>query len=155
MSGYAISAIIDDLERGYDGDAWHGPPLRKVLDGVTAETASARPVPSGHSIWEIVFHLADCHDVVVRRIEERRAIEEPEISDVPADIDTRDTAWIAALSELHRQHLRLIEAASNIDVTKLREPVVGKSYDVGHMLRGVVQHLAYHAGQIALIRKLS
>ena len=73
MSDHEIAGIIDDLKRGYDGDAWHGPSLRKVLAGVTAEAASARPISGGHSIWEIVAHLAAWDDVVSRRIAESAA----------------------------------------------------------------------------------
>ena len=58
MRDHELAGIIDDLERGFNGDAWHGPPLCKVLDGVTADRASARPIPGGHSIWEIVAHLS-------------------------------------------------------------------------------------------------
>jgi hypothetical protein len=69
-----LAGIVDDLNRGYDGDAWHGPPLRKVLDGVTADVASAHPITDSHSIWEIVVHLSAWDDVITRRIAERRAI---------------------------------------------------------------------------------
>ena len=68
MSTHEFDGILDDLERGYDGDAWHGPAPRKVLDGVMPEVASARPIPAGHSIWEIVARLAAWEDVVVRAL---------------------------------------------------------------------------------------
>jgi hypothetical protein len=55
MKNREIAGLIDDLERGYDGDPWHGPPLRKVLGRVTHEVASARQAPDGHTISEIVF----------------------------------------------------------------------------------------------------
>jgi hypothetical protein len=47
-----LAGILEDLNHAFDGDAWHGPPLRKVLDGMTADVASARPVPNGHTNWE-------------------------------------------------------------------------------------------------------
>jgi uncharacterized damage-inducible protein DinB len=155
MSDHEIAGIIDDLERGYDGDAWHGPPLRKVLDGVTAETATARPIPGGHSIWEIVLHLAAWEDVVRRRIIDRRPIETPARGDFPPMTHTHAAAWSDALSELDRQHRQLVETISRLKAAKLRETVAGKGYSVDHMLRGVTQHMAYHAGQIALIKKMA
>jgi uncharacterized damage-inducible protein DinB len=147
--------ILDDLRRGYDGDAWHGPPLRKVLDGVSAEIAHARPVPNGHSIWEIVAHLAAWHGVVADRIVERRAIETPEGGDFPPVTESDPEDWAEALRELDRQHARLVEAVSALDEARLGETVAGKNYSTAHMIRGVAQHMAYHAGQIALIRKLA
>jgi uncharacterized damage-inducible protein DinB len=155
MSNNEPAGMIDDLERGYDGDAWHGPSLRKVLADVTALTASARPIPNGHTIWEIVAHLTAWDDVVSSRIAERRSIEVPGSDDFPAVTTTGAVAWSDALSKLGRQHTRLIETVSKLDEAKLQETVAGKGYSVEHMLRGVVQHMAYHAGQIALMKKLA
>jgi hypothetical protein len=154
MSDREMAGIIDDLERGYDGDAWHGPPLRKVLEGVTAEIASVRPIPGGHSIWEIVLHLAAWDVVVARRIEERLAIESPDEGDFPPVGDVGTGAWQGTLDLLHVRHHRLIQIVSGLDPARLRDKVAGKEYTIDHMLRGVAQHMAYHAGQIALIRKL-
>jgi uncharacterized damage-inducible protein DinB len=154
MRDHELSGILDDLERGYNGDAWHGPPLRKVLDGVTAETASSRPIPGGHSIWEIVLHLAVWEGVVVRRIEENIPIESPDEGDFPLVGERTAAAWETALGLLDAQHDRLIQTVSALDPSRLREPVAGKDYTVDHMLRGVAQHMAYHAGQIALLKKL-
>src|SRR3954470_6996644 len=74
MHDQELAGILDDLRKGFNGDAWHGPPLCKVLDGVTAELASARPIPGSHSIWEIVAHLTAWDKVVGKRISERRPI---------------------------------------------------------------------------------
>jgi uncharacterized damage-inducible protein DinB len=151
---YDLAGILDDLNSGYDGDAWHGPPLRKVLDGVTAEVASSHPIPHSHSIWEIVVHLSSWDDVITRRIAEKRAIEAPDGGDFPPVIGSGTDAWSDALQELDYEHARLVETVSNLDAERLGETVAGKDYSLVHMLRGVMQHMAYHAGQIALIRKL-
>jgi hypothetical protein len=154
MGTEEIEGIVDDLRSGYDGDPWHGPSLRKVLDGVSAATASARPIPGGHSIWEIVAHLAAWDGVVARRIEEHRAIESPDEGDFPSITDAGNDAWQAALNLLDARHKKLVEIVSGLDLARWLEPVAGKEYNVAHMVRGVPQHMAYHAGQIALIRKL-
>jgi hypothetical protein len=49
-----IDRIGKQLVRTYSGDAWHGPPLRKILEGIGDAEAQARPFPDAHSI-------ADCH----------------------------------------------------------------------------------------------
>jgi uncharacterized damage-inducible protein DinB/GNAT superfamily N-acetyltransferase len=155
VSNHDLDGILDDLRRGHDGDAWHGSPLVKVLVGITAEVAYARPVPNGHSIWEIVAHLAAWDGVVADRIAERRAIEWPDNGDFPSVTESSQEAWAEAMRELDRQHERLIEAVSALDEASLGETVAGKNYSTAHMLRGVMQHVAYHAGQIALLRKLA
>src|SRR5689334_4029619 len=49
--------IADQLERAFGGDAWHGPPLRDLLAGITPSHATARPLTAAHSIWELVLHI--------------------------------------------------------------------------------------------------
>src|SRR5678815_2496701 len=49
--------IADQLNRAFSGDPWHGSPLSELLAGVTAEQALSRPIPSAHTIWELVLHI--------------------------------------------------------------------------------------------------
>ena len=41
-----------------------------------------------------------------------------------------------------------------LEPSKLDETVPGKDYPVSVMLHGTAQHYAYHAGQIALLKRL-
>src|SRR6516162_8813019 len=69
--------IDDELHRAYDGDCWHGPPLREILQGVTAEVAARKHPALAHSIWALVHHLTAWVEVVVVRITEWRAVTVP------------------------------------------------------------------------------
>ena len=60
--------IADQLRRAFGGDAWHGPPLRDILTGVTAQRAHAHLLPSAHSIWELVLHLTTWERVITHRM---------------------------------------------------------------------------------------
>ena len=153
MANTELADLLDDLERGYEGDAWHGSPLRAILEGITAEVATARPIPGGHTIAELVAHLGAWEGVVVRRIEERVAIEEPDEGNFPAVGSPGFETWDAILVRLADRHDRLSRCLSGLDPARLRETVAGKDYSVAHMIRGVAQHMAYHAGQVATLRK--
>ncbi|HEX9005142.1 MAG TPA: DinB family protein, partial [Blastocatellia bacterium] len=61
--------INSQLKRAYQGEAWHGPSLRELLDGVTAEQAAAKPIPNAHSIWELVNHIIAWEQIVKARLE--------------------------------------------------------------------------------------
>ncbi len=63
-----IDRIIDQIRRAYDGDAWHGLPLRAILADVPADVADARPIRDVHSIREIVKHITFWYDGVRRRL---------------------------------------------------------------------------------------
>jgi hypothetical protein len=50
--------IDDELHRAYDGACWHGPPLREVPTGVTAEVAARMHPALAHSDWALVNHVS-------------------------------------------------------------------------------------------------
>jgi hypothetical protein len=149
-----LARIDDELRRAYDGDCWHGPPLREILKGVTAPMAAVRHPELAHSIWALVEHVSTWVEVVTLRIVEWRAIEMPEAGDFPPVTDTSDTAWTAARTDLDRRHGELLRIVGGLEASGLDEIVPGKDYPVAVMLHGTVQHYAYHAGQIALLKKL-
>lgn len=150
-----LARIRDELQRGYDGDCWHGPPLREVLSGVTAQTAAHKHPQLAHSIWALVRHLSAWIEVVTLRIVEKRAIISPGAGDFPPVNETGEAAWNATLAELERRHQRLLDVVTGLDPARLDEIVPGKNYPTAVMLHGTSQHYAYHAGQIALLKKMA
>ena len=145
-----IDRIQDQLKRAFEGDAWHGPSVREVLDGVDAATAAARPIPDGHSIWELTLHLTTWEAVVAARIR-GTSTDALEAEDWPEIKDTRESAWRATREALESGHRDLVAAIADVDVSRLQEKVGRRTLYV--LLHGVVQHDLYHAGQIALLRK--
>ena len=147
-----VERIVDQLRRAYEGEAWHGPSLRELLDRVAAAQAARRPLPQAHTIWELVLHIAAWESIVRRRLG-GEAVEATPEQDWPPVPDTGDAAWKKALDDLHRGHLALRQAIDTLTDEQLRQKVVGQKYSVYAMLHGVVQHDLYHAGQIALLKK--
>jgi uncharacterized damage-inducible protein DinB len=147
-----IHRILDQMHRAWDGNAWHGPPLRALLAGVPAAQAHARPIGAAHTIAEIVLHLAYWKDTVRRRLGGETILPtEPE--QWPAVSDRSGAAWREALALLEARHRALVEAVAQLDDARLNDPVGGKDYDVYVLLHGVIQHDLYHAGQVALLKK--
>jgi hypothetical protein len=83
----------------------------------------------------------------------RRAIAVPEAGDFPPVTDASDAAWESALEKLGRQHRRLLEVIAGLEAARLDETVPGKDCPAAVMLHGTAQHYAYHAGQIALLKR--
>jgi len=54
---------------------------------------------------------------------------------------------------LRQNHTELVQAVSSLSDSQLNDRVPGKSYNLHFMLIGVVQHAAYHGGQIALLKR--
>ena len=149
-----VERILDQLKRAYEGEAWHGPSIQQVLEGITAAQARARPLRNTHSIWELVHHIAVWEDVGRRRLEGDPAevpISSP--ADWPPAADTSETAWEQAKAALARGHQALVEAIERVADSRLDEPVLTGKSTVYVTLHGVIQHDLYHAGQMALLKK--
>lgn len=149
-----IERILDQLKRAYEGNAWHGPSVREVLAGVTAQQAHSRPLQNAHSIWELVHHIAVWEDAGRRRLEGDRAeinISSPD--DWPPADDLSEAAWDQAKAALDRGHEALRKAIAGLDESRLDEPILAGLSTVYVTLHGVIQHDLYHAGQIAMLKK--
>jgi uncharacterized damage-inducible protein DinB len=147
-----ISFIVDQLNRAFDGEAWHGPALMEILDDVDARAATTRPINSAHCIWELVIHLAGWEQVVARRLQGQVAT----LTDVQnfGHVDSStEQAWQSAVAVLRQNHAELVKLVSALPESRLTDRVPGKDYDVRFMLYGAVQHAAYHAGQIAILKR--
>jgi hypothetical protein len=148
-----IERISDEIRRAYSGRAWHGPSVLEVLAGVSAERAAARPIASAHSTWEIVNHVSAWTSVVSQRLK-GKYLEEPEEGDWPPVNDTSDAAWKVALDALESTYASLCKAIAAFDGSRLDERCEGRPDTYYINLQGALQHYLYHAGQIALLKKL-
>lgn len=154
-----IDRIVDELRRAWDGDAWHGSPVREILEGVTAEEAAARPVRAAHTIWEIVLHMTAWTREVRRRVL-TGVSREPEDGDWPEAGDIGAAAWAAAVAALEAANRELVDAVSALGADRIDETLgdardrpLGSGVSYAVLLHGLAQHHAYHAGQIAILRK--
>lgn len=148
------SRIADQLKRAFEGDAWHGPAVLEVLEGVSARTAARKPLAGAHSIWELVLHIAAWDGAIGRRME-GQALQLSDEQDFPPVKDTSDSAWRNTVQTLKQRHAELIQGVLAMPDHRLTSQVPGKDYDFYHMLHGAVQHELYHAGQIALLKKVA
>jgi len=150
-----VECLADQLERAFRGGAWHGPAVAETLAGVDESAAAARPIAGAHSIWEIVHHLTVWNDVPRRRLDGERLQNLPPERDWPPVGDTSAEAWRAALATLEEAHAALHERVQDLTDGQLDDAVTGSDSTVRGTLFGVLQHNAYHAGQITTLRKAS
>lgn len=148
-----IQRIVDQMDRAFDGDAWHGPPLRPMLDGLSAEDASKHPIAGAHSIWEIVHHITSWNTIMRDELLGARAQITTEV-DWPPVWDASEVEWQRAVQKLVDARSRLRQAAEQFRDDQLDErPSKRTSNSRYVMLHGIVQHDLYHAGQIAVLKK--
>jgi len=145
--------IADQLERSFEGDAWHGSSVSEILCCVSAEQAAERPIEGVHTIWEIVRHMSVWQRTVRERLQGQPIPSLPDEEDWPPITDRSDEAWAEALAELRKEYELLREEALRWTDHRLDEKTEGQRFTVYEMLHGVVQHNLYHAGQIVALAK--
>jgi uncharacterized damage-inducible protein DinB len=150
--------LLDMMARIHSGDAWHGPSVMAALDGVDAARASAHPLRDAHSIWEIALHVIGWRREVAARAR-GKAPSLPEEGDWPTP-GVDEAAWTATKAALDASHHELVTLVSDLPddalerpVGRLRDAGLGAGVTTAIMLHGIVQHDAYHAGQMALLAK--
>ena len=155
-----IKRILDQLQRSFNGEAWHGPSLMEALSGVDAKKAIAKPISTSHSIWEIALHVAAWEGAVRTRLEEKY-VALPEEGDWPEAADPSEEGWKNFLVKLDQVHNRLCETVGRLSDDQLKERIgqeldreTGGGVSIYATLHGVIHHNIYHAGQIALLKKM-
>lgn len=144
-----LSGLFSDL---YDGHPWLEITLHETLHNVTAQQAGKRPLPNCNTIWEITVHLIRWRQNVLRRVQ-GEVIKTPGHNYIEPVQDTSETAWNAVLEELEttQQHwLEFLRQFKTEDFDK-EYPVNGITYY--EHIQGIIQHDAYHMGQIVLLAK--
>jgi uncharacterized damage-inducible protein DinB len=145
--------IADQLRRAFDGSAWHGPALRELLADVDAVTAAAKPLHNIHSIWELLLHVAVWDEAALHRLAGKKT-QPTGAKNFPPVPRASEAAWRKAVTHAKRTHENLVKTVAALPESRLRDRVPGKRYDFRHMLHGVAQHELYHAGQIAILKKV-
>ena len=150
--------IADQLQRMWNGDAWHGPSVHAALEGVDATMALDRPLPAGHTICELVLHMTAWTREATRRLRTGVA-GEPEDGDWQAQRDLNEAAWRELIATFDAANEELLAALAAVDDAQLStamedaRPGASSGMSAYITLHGLVQHHAYHAGQISLLKK--
>jgi uncharacterized damage-inducible protein DinB len=145
--------LADQLERSFRGGAWHGPSVLEALEGIAAAEASRSLVAGAHTIAELAAHIGVWIDVGRRRIEGEAVAGVPADVNFPAAGAASTERWRQTLAELEQAHRRLHTLVLGLDDERLEGGVAGSDPTVRGLLLGIVQHNAYHAGQIVMLKK--
>ena len=149
--------IAYQLASAINGEAWYGDSVRQILEEVSTEEALARPLPNAHSIWELLVHVEAWCNFAHGAMQGTPIPPWPAMPkelDWPPVSETSETAWKAAVSSFFANHLRLVEAIKVFRDELLENTVPGRTYNFYRLFQSATQHAIYHAGQIALLKKM-
>jgi uncharacterized damage-inducible protein DinB len=148
----ATNRILDLIDRAFEGEAWHGPSLTEAIAGLPAATAARRPPRAAHTNWGLVEHVASWNETVARRL----AGEAPGVPDeynFPPVPKPTPAGWKAAQQRLERSRVEFRGVVEGFPVAKLGRVRPGTDQTWYLMIHGQIQHVLYHAGQIAVLRR--
>ncbi len=145
--------VAEAIERSVSGPMWHGSALMDLIGDVSADRAAERPIAAAHSIWELVLHVTAWTEIVRERLVGSPMGDPTPEEDWPPVRDRSAEAWRAAVERLKQAHRELAADVSKLDDSQLIGRVPGKDHSVLTMIHGIVEHDAYHGGQIALLKK--
>jgi hypothetical protein len=149
-----LRRLEEQVKRALEGDAWHGPSVLEILEDVTAAQAAAHPIAGAHSIWELVLHLSTDYSLVLRRLagDGKPLIQSEGWPTVP---ERTAENWSDCIRKLKQLNYELRRAILSFPWQRLDEPLVPEPpYTAYTQFIGVTQHHLYHAGQMALLKKV-
>ena len=146
--------MADQLRRAFEGNAWHGPAVKEILDGVSAPQAAAHPIGTAHSIWELLLHIEAWEHVAIAAISGTAMPDPmPDAQNFPKVNAPDESTFATAKKSVFATNEKLASTIEKFDPARLENTVPGRSYDFYHLFHGMTQHALYHAGQIALLKK--
>jgi len=143
-----IAKLFDNL---FDGDPWVDVTLMKTLSEISPDKAAFKS-GEANSIWEIANHIISWRRNVLKRVI-GEAIATPEHNYFLPVEDTSARAWQNTLKELSDSQSEWTSFLNNMNDSDLQSiHPINKITHYEH-IHGIIQHDAYHLGQIVLLAK--
>lgn len=137
----------------YEGNHWHAS-LGELLRSLSAEQAAWRPEQGGHTIHEVLAHLAYSATEVASRLRGGKPEWDEARSWVTTPAGLTDADWDAEIVRYEAARSGLAEAVAALTPGELAADRGEGRSTYGEMAQQLVHHEAFHAGQIALLRRL-
>lgn len=151
--------LSEELHRSVFENPWHGESVKEIITEINAEYAFQKLTPSTHNIIELVLHLSAWTDEALSRFSGNTP-SIPKIGDWPIPLGQVEEYWQSVKQKLFADTSKLIALINKFPEYKFDEIVgeeqnasLGTGFSFEGLIIGLIQHNAYHAGQIALIKK--
>ena len=144
-----ISKLFDDL---FDGHPWIDVMIWPTLTQLTAEQAGRRIYDDWNTIWEITNHMISWRENVLRRVQ-GEVIQSPANNYIEPVADMSAQAWQDTLERFKTTQAAWANFLNQFNENNFSAvyPPNGLTY-YEHM-HGILQHDAYHLGQIVIMSK--
>jgi len=136
----------------YNGDPWLDITLLGTLQKISAEQASKKPAPGVNSIWQIADHLISWRETVLQRVH-GIVVPTPDHNYLLPIKDSSSKAWENTLQKLEESEKKWEVFLDGMDEEGFSKLYPANNYTYFDHIIGIIQHDAYHLGQIVLLAK--
>jgi uncharacterized damage-inducible protein DinB len=144
-----ISKLFTDL---YNGSPWIGVVIVPTLQKLTAKQAAKRIYKDWNTIWEITNHLISWRENVLRRVQ-GEVIRSPSHNYVVPVKDTSEAAWHTTLKRLEDSQNAWLDFLKKFKTADFDKIYPNNNMNYYEHVHGILQHDAYHLGQIVILSK--
>lgn len=150
-----IQSIIQSLKETLYGKPWFGKPVYTLLEEVHPALVYKRPMETGHSRIELLYHMITWTLFTLRRIEHSKDMDARMVDELDWRlIDPLEHTWMHGIDEFKKINNSIVEQLEGKDDQFLKEPVEFRDHNFRTLLNGLIHHHIYHAGQIVYVNKL-
>ena len=145
--------LKQEFSQLYDGDPWIDVQLKQTLKGISAEKAYKRIAEGRNSIWQILNHIIEWRRMILKRLS-GTIVPVPEDNFIKEIPEISEAKWQQALKELAQTQQEWLEFFDKLQDEDLEKTYPGNGQRFYYLIQGIIQHDAYHLGQIVLLSKL-
>lgn len=144
-----ISDLFSNL---YNGEPWIDVSLTDSLHAISYQKA-AQKYRDCNSIWEIVNHIIAWRENVLQRVQ-GKAISTPSHNYFQAIPTISEETWKTTLQNLELSQQKWISFLEHFNENDFDKVYPNNNINYYEHIHGIIQHDAYHLGQITLLSKL-
>jgi uncharacterized damage-inducible protein DinB len=147
---YRISALIAAI---YDGHPWLDVNIMDNLSKLSWQKTGLKAHPRLNSIWEIVNHMISWRLNVLRRVQGEVIITPADNYFAPVS-DQSEKAWLRTLNNFQASQEAWVQFLEQAEDVILEKTYPANNMSYYEQIHGILQHDAYHLGQIVLLAKM-
>jgi uncharacterized damage-inducible protein DinB len=145
-----IKKLFENL---YDGSPWIDVTIMDTLKSISAQRAAKKIAPGRNSIWQIVNHIIAWRENVLLRVQGNKIVTPNNNYFIEID-NVSEAEWQKTLERLANSQDQWIRFLENFDESKFETIYPSNKMSYYEHIHGILQHDAYHLGQIVLLSKL-
>ncbi len=147
-----LPQLIKLFKDHFDGLPWLDINIIDTLKNMSAQQAATRKADH-NSIWQIVNHMIHWRKANLQRV--NGIITPAPNNNFVDDLhEVSDGAWKSALDKLEQSQKDILDFLANADAQTLNKIYAPNGFTYYEHLQGILQHDAYHLGQIVLLKKM-